>query len=102
MWQMLSKKIRGQHYSVELLASFLSHMYWEMSLHVFCLKISFLRYVSIALLFFCPLYMHLFLVETVQSTPRHRQHAPWLHEALKIVKERYNLMRHATTIVISS
>ncbi|KAL7256215.1 hypothetical protein ACSBR1_010193 [Camellia fascicularis] len=42
--------------------------------------------VSIALLVFCPLYMHLFLVETVQSTPRHRQHAPWLHKALKIVK----------------
>ncbi|KAF5945704.1 hypothetical protein HYC85_015932 [Camellia sinensis] len=62
--------------------SFLSHMYWGMSLHVFCLKISFLRYVV-----FCPLYMHLFLVETVQSTPRHRQHAPWLHKALKIVQE---------------
>ncbi|XP_028125350.1 uncharacterized protein LOC114322272 isoform X2 [Camellia sinensis] len=46
--------------------------------------------------------MHLFLVETVQSTPRHRQHAPWLHKALKIVKERYNSMRHAATIVVSS
>ncbi|KAF5957669.1 hypothetical protein HYC85_004894 [Camellia sinensis] len=57
--------------------------------------------VSIALLVFCPLYMHLFVVETVQSTPRHRQHAPWLHEALKIVKERYNSMRHAATIVVS-
>ncbi|KAF5934714.1 hypothetical protein HYC85_025843 [Camellia sinensis] len=39
--------------------------------------------VSIALLVFCLLYMHLFLVETIQSTPRHRQHAPWLHKALK-------------------
>ncbi|GMP68358.1 hypothetical protein CsSME_00027997 [Camellia sinensis var. sinensis] len=58
--------------------------------------------VSIALLIFCPIYMHLFLVETVQSTPRHRQHAPWLHKALKIVKERYNSMRHAATIVVSS
>ncbi|THF94238.1 hypothetical protein TEA_004465 [Camellia sinensis var. sinensis] len=38
----------------------------------------------------------------VQSTPRHRQHAPWLHKALKIVKERYNSMRHAATIVVSS
>ncbi|CAL5373165.1 unnamed protein product [Camellia sinensis] len=58
--------------------------------------------VSIALLVFCPIYMHLFLVETVQSTPRHRQHDPWLHKALKIVKERYNSMRHAATIVVSS
>ncbi|CAL5404225.1 unnamed protein product [Camellia sinensis] len=58
--------------------------------------------VSIALLIFCPIYVHLFLVETVQSTPRHRQHAPWLHKALKIVKERYNSMRHAATIVVSS
>ncbi|CAL5407050.1 unnamed protein product [Camellia sinensis] len=58
--------------------------------------------VSIALLIFCPIYMHLFLVETVQSTPRHRQHAPWLRKALKIVKERYNSMRHAATIVVSS
>ncbi|THG23701.1 hypothetical protein TEA_014385 [Camellia sinensis var. sinensis] len=58
--------------------------------------------VSNALLVFCPIYMHLFLVETVQSTPRHRQHAPWLHKALKIVKERYNSMRHAATIVVSS
>ncbi|CAL5374576.1 unnamed protein product [Camellia sinensis] len=58
--------------------------------------------VSIALLVFFPLYMHLFLVETIQSTPRHCQHASWLHEALKIVKERYNSMMHATTIVISS
>ncbi|KAI8022193.1 Tetracycline resistance protein, class A [Camellia lanceoleosa] len=47
-------------------------------------------------------YMHLFLVETIQSTPRHRQHAPWLHKALKIVKERYNSMRHVATIVVSS
>ncbi|XP_028054534.1 hippocampus abundant transcript-like protein 1 [Camellia sinensis] len=58
--------------------------------------------VSIALLIFCPIYVHLFLVETVQSTPRHRQHAPWLHKALKIVKERYNSMRLAATIVVSS
>ncbi|KAI8024254.1 hypothetical protein LOK49_LG03G01130 [Camellia lanceoleosa] len=43
--------------------------------------------VSISLLVFCPLYKHLFLVEIVQSTPRHRQHAPWLRKALKIVKE---------------
>ncbi|CAL5404226.1 unnamed protein product [Camellia sinensis] len=67
-----------------------------------CRDFRHLLMVSIALLIFCPIYMHLFLVETVQSTPRHRQHAPWLHKALKIVKERYNSMRHAATIVVSS
>ncbi|KAI8003479.1 Hippocampus abundant transcript-like protein 1, partial [Camellia lanceoleosa] len=55
---------------------FFSHMYWQCP----CMFS-----VSIVLLVFCPFYMHLFLVETVQSTSRHRQHAPWLHKALKIL-----------------
>ncbi|KAF7132293.1 hypothetical protein RHSIM_Rhsim09G0143000 [Rhododendron simsii] len=57
--------------------------------------------VSMALLVFCPVYMYLFLVETVKPTSRHDQHLGCLHKALMIVEKRYNSMRHATTIVLS-
>ncbi|CAL5439869.1 unnamed protein product [Camellia sinensis] len=49
----------------------------------------------------CPAFFFLEIVVSACRT-RHHQHAPWLHKALKIVKERYNSMRHATTIVVSS
>ncbi|KAL6991164.1 hypothetical protein U1Q18_009283, partial [Sarracenia purpurea var. burkii] len=57
--------------------------------------------VSVALLVFCPLYMYLFLVETVKPTPRYNQHSPCLQKAFKTVEERYNSMRHAAIIVLS-
>ncbi|GFZ06017.1 hypothetical protein Acr_18g0001870 [Actinidia rufa] len=58
--------------------------------------------VSIALLVFGPVYMYLFLIETVKQAPRHDQHSPWLHKAFRIVVDRYNSMRNAATIVLSS
>lgn len=58
--------------------------------------------VSIALLIFCPVYMVLFLAETVKPTPKLDQHSPRLSKAFKVVLERYNTMRYAATIVFSS
>ncbi|XP_057462307.1 uncharacterized protein LOC130752536 isoform X1 [Actinidia eriantha] len=58
--------------------------------------------VSIALLVFGPVYMYLFLIETVKQAPRHDQHSPCLHKAFRIVEDRYNSMRNAATIVLSS
>ncbi|PSR98778.1 Hippocampus abundant transcript-like protein [Actinidia chinensis var. chinensis] len=58
--------------------------------------------VSIALLVFGPVYMYMFLVETVKPAPRHDQHSPYLHKAFRIVEDRYKSMRHAATIVLSS
>ncbi|KAI8539685.1 hypothetical protein RHMOL_Rhmol09G0202100 [Rhododendron molle] len=67
---------------------------------IFCISVAYV--VSIALLVFCPVYMYLFLVETVKPTSRHDQHLGCLHKAVMIVEERCNSMRHATTIVLSS
>ncbi|XAR53495.1 hypothetical protein NMG60_11022072 [Bertholletia excelsa] len=58
--------------------------------------------VSIALLIFCPLYMYLFLVETVKPTPRIDEHSTCMYRMLKVVEVRYRSMRHAAAIVISS
>ncbi|XP_052185005.1 uncharacterized protein LOC127796722 isoform X2 [Diospyros lotus] len=58
--------------------------------------------VSIALLVCAPLYMYVFLVETVEPTPRNDQNSPGFHKILKIIEERYNSMRYAATIVVSS
>ncbi|KAK3021851.1 hypothetical protein RJ639_047859 [Escallonia herrerae] len=58
--------------------------------------------VSIALLVFCPVYITLFLTETVTPTTRQNQGLPIFNKALKVVQERYNSMRHALTIVLSS
>ncbi|KAK2973944.1 hypothetical protein RJ640_001412 [Escallonia rubra] len=58
--------------------------------------------VSIALLVFCPVYITLFLTETVTPTTRQDQRLPIFNKALKVVQERYNSMRHALTIVLSS
>ncbi|CDP20480.1 unnamed protein product [Coffea canephora] len=59
-------------------------------------------FVSIAFLTFCPLYMALFLPETVTSAPIRDQRLPFLKKAFKIVEQRYNSMRRAAIIVISS
>ncbi|XP_027111344.1 uncharacterized protein [Coffea arabica] len=58
--------------------------------------------VSITLLIFCSLYMALFLPETVTSAPIGDQRLPFLKKAFKIVEQRYNSMRRAAIIVISS
>ncbi|KAK6156294.1 hypothetical protein DH2020_010542 [Rehmannia glutinosa] len=58
--------------------------------------------VSIALLIFVPVYMTLFLAETVRPTQKSDQHIPCLNKAFKIVKERYHAMKHAVHVVTSS
>ncbi|KAL3523647.1 hypothetical protein ACH5RR_016481 [Cinchona calisaya] len=58
--------------------------------------------VSIALFIFCPVYMTLFLAETVTPTPKVDQCLPYSKKAFKIVKEQYNSMIYAAKVVISS
>ncbi|CAK9136896.1 unnamed protein product [Ilex paraguariensis] len=58
--------------------------------------------VSSALLIFCSAYMALFLVETVEPTPKQDLHSSCVNKAFNIVRERYKSMRGAVTIVISS
>ncbi|XP_057979737.1 uncharacterized protein LOC131165733 [Malania oleifera] len=63
---------------------------------------SYIFKVSIALLIFCPVYIKLFLVETVQPAPRQEQDTRCLNKVVKVSKERYSTMRYAATIVFSS
>lgn len=58
--------------------------------------------VSIALLIFCPVYMAIFLVETVKSTPKVDQHSSYLSKALTVVQERYKTMKYAVNIVFNT
>lgn len=58
--------------------------------------------VSIALLIFCPVYMAMFLAETVQPTPKLNQDSSYLSKALTVVQERYKTMKYAVTIVLST
>uniref|UniRef100_A0A7N2LJ72 Uncharacterized protein n=1 Tax=Quercus lobata TaxID=97700 RepID=A0A7N2LJ72_QUELO len=58
--------------------------------------------VSIALLIFCPVYMQLFLVETVKLAPKRDQNLACLNTPIKIIQKRYNSMKDAATIVMSS
>ncbi|KAK7814623.1 organelle rrm domain-containing protein 1, partial [Quercus suber] len=58
--------------------------------------------VSIALLIFCPVYMQLFLVETVKLAPKRDQDSACLTTPIKIIQKRYNAMKDAATIVMSS
>ncbi|KAK9122760.1 hypothetical protein Sjap_012362 [Stephania japonica] len=58
--------------------------------------------VSILLLLVCPIYMMLFLVETVRVVPEQDRRASCFNTVLKILEERYRSMRHAVTVVINS
>ncbi|KAG8380626.1 hypothetical protein BUALT_Bualt06G0035200 [Buddleja alternifolia] len=58
--------------------------------------------VSIALLIFVPVYMSLFLKETVRPTQKQDQHIPFLNNAFKIIKNRYYSMKNAAGVVTSS
>ncbi|XP_040994429.1 hippocampus abundant transcript-like protein 1 isoform X1 [Juglans microcarpa x Juglans regia] len=58
--------------------------------------------VSIALLIFCPVYMQLFLVETVKLAPKRDQDSSCLTKTINIFHKRFKSMREAATIVISS
>ncbi|KAK1431424.1 hypothetical protein QVD17_07883 [Tagetes erecta] len=58
--------------------------------------------VSIALLIFCPAYMAIFLVETVEPTPKLDQHSSLLSKSLMVVQQRYKTMKYAITIVLNT
>ncbi|XP_038712326.1 hippocampus abundant transcript-like protein 1 [Tripterygium wilfordii] len=58
--------------------------------------------VSIALLIFCPVYMQLFLVETVEPKPPRVHSSSCLTKIMKVAHARYESMRDAAAIVISS
>ncbi|KAL3523645.1 hypothetical protein ACH5RR_016479 [Cinchona calisaya] len=58
--------------------------------------------VSVAMFIFCPVYMTLFLAETVTPAPKVDQCLPYSKKAFKIVQEQYNSMRYAANVVISS
>ncbi|GER52332.1 hippocampus abundant transcript 1 protein [Striga asiatica] len=58
--------------------------------------------VSIALLIFVPVYMALFLKETVGPTQKSDQHISVFNKALDIVKGRYYAMKYAVHVVTSS
>lgn len=57
--------------------------------------------VSIALLIFGPVYMQLFLVETVRRAPRQDQHSTGWTNIFKVLRERYVSMKHAGTLILS-
>ncbi|KAM3732997.1 hypothetical protein ACB098_11G101400 [Castanea mollissima] len=54
------------------------------------------------LLIFCPVYMQLFLVETIKLAPKRDQDSACLTTPIKIIQKRYNAMKDAATIVMSS
>ncbi|KAL5710662.1 hypothetical protein ACHQM5_021198 [Ranunculus cassubicifolius] len=58
--------------------------------------------VSIVLLLFCPVYMKLFLSETVRKTARREEQSTCLTKTFKVIRDRYNSMRNAVTVVTSS
>ncbi|KAF3434488.1 hypothetical protein FNV43_RR25591 [Rhamnella rubrinervis] len=62
----------------------------------------FIFMVSIALLIFCPVYMQLFLRETVKEFPNKNKDSSCLTKTLDVVRRRYESMRDSATLVISS
>ncbi|KAF8008978.1 hypothetical protein BT93_J0075 [Corymbia citriodora subsp. variegata] len=58
--------------------------------------------VSIALLLCCPIYIYVFLRETVNYTPRQDQESTWSTRISRGVTKRYKSMRDAAIIVIKS
>ncbi|XP_051143339.1 uncharacterized protein LOC127259789 [Andrographis paniculata] len=58
--------------------------------------------VSIVLLILGPVYLALFLKETIKPTHTPYQNIPFVRKVFKIVQERYYSMKHAAQIVMSS
>ncbi|KAL5537647.1 hypothetical protein UlMin_044207 [Ulmus minor] len=58
--------------------------------------------VSIVLLIFCPVYMQLFLMETVEPTLKSNKDSTCLTKSLKVVHKRYESMRDSAILVFSS
>uniref|UniRef100_A0A7N0TX88 Major facilitator superfamily (MFS) profile domain-containing protein n=2 Tax=Kalanchoe fedtschenkoi TaxID=63787 RepID=A0A7N0TX88_KALFE len=57
--------------------------------------------VSIALLIFCPVYMHFFLVETVTLAPNNDETSSYMDTILNALRGRYNSMKYAAKVVFS-
>ncbi|CAN4126436.1 unnamed protein product [Withania somnifera] len=66
------------------------------------LPMGYIFQVSICLLIFVPVYMALFLEETVTSKTEGNHSSTLKRNVLKVVQERYNSMRYAANIVTSS
>uniref|UniRef100_M1BPT4 Hippocampus abundant transcript 1 protein n=1 Tax=Solanum tuberosum TaxID=4113 RepID=M1BPT4_SOLTU len=60
---------------------------------IFCISAAYA--VSVALLIIAPVYMIIFLTETVKLTPNLNQHLRWSSKAYKLVQDRYSSMRYA-------
>lgn len=58
--------------------------------------------VSIALLIFCPVYMKIFLAETVIPSPRQDHDSACFTRVSKAIQDRYTSMRYSATVVIDS
>ncbi|KAM3685157.1 hypothetical protein ACJW31_11G097100 [Castanea mollissima] len=58
--------------------------------------------VSIALLILCPIYIQIFLVETVKLAPKRDQDSACLTKTIKIIQKRCKSMKDAATLVKSS
>lgn len=58
--------------------------------------------VSVALSIIAPMYMTIFLTETVKLTPKVNQHLRWSSKAYTLVQDRYRSMKYALHVVNSS
>ncbi|KAF5197486.1 Hippocampus abundant transcript-like protein [Thalictrum thalictroides] len=58
--------------------------------------------VSIVLLIFCPVYMKLFLSETVRTNTRQDQQSTCLTTIFKVLQDRYKSMRNSVIVVANS
>ncbi|XP_050281753.1 uncharacterized protein LOC126722655 isoform X1 [Quercus robur] len=58
--------------------------------------------VSIALLILSPIYIQIFLVETVKLAPKRDQDSACLAKTIKIIQKRYKSMKDAARLVMSS
>ncbi|CAK7325252.1 unnamed protein product [Dovyalis caffra] len=58
--------------------------------------------VSIALLIFCPVYMHFFLVERIEPVQKRESDSNFLIKIINVICERYKSMRDAAVVVFRS
>lgn len=66
------------------------------------LPVAYIFEVSIALLIFCPVYMQVFLVETVRPTPKSNVDSNWLSWTVMVVQKRFKSMRDSAALVVRS
>ncbi|XP_043697685.1 hippocampus abundant transcript-like protein 1 isoform X1 [Telopea speciosissima] len=58
--------------------------------------------VSILLLTFCPVYLKLFLVETIRTAPRQEQHSSWLATINNVFKKQYKSVKNGLAVGANS